>query len=212
MASLGFNELTWTFISFSVIRTAATQQWTKCYVSLLWRHNWGECISNHQPHDCLLNRLFGRWSKKTSKLCVAGLCVVDSPETGEFPAQMASNAEIVSIWWRQHVQWCFQQQFNMPLYKCFNTLRGRQMGTRLQTTFAYAFSLLKYFQFQIKFHWNIFLVVWLIDTEPPFCRRHFSKKCSWINLRTRYLNHLWPSFLYAPLGPNALKIFWLLLL
>ena len=25
-------------------------------------------VSNHQPHDCLLNRLFGRRSKKTSKL------------------------------------------------------------------------------------------------------------------------------------------------
>ena len=25
-----------------------------------------------------------------------------SPETGEFPAQMASNAENVSIWWRHH--------------------------------------------------------------------------------------------------------------
>ena len=26
-----------------------------------------------------------------------------SPGTGEFPAQMASNAENVSIWWRHHV-------------------------------------------------------------------------------------------------------------
>ena len=25
------------------------------------------------------------------------------PGTGEFPASMASNAENVSIWWRQHV-------------------------------------------------------------------------------------------------------------
>ena len=25
------------------------------------------------------------------------------PMTGEFPAQMASNAENVSIWWRHHV-------------------------------------------------------------------------------------------------------------
>ena len=27
----------------------------------------------------------------------------NSPGTGEFPAQMASNAENVSIWWRHHV-------------------------------------------------------------------------------------------------------------
>ena len=26
-----------------------------------------------------------------------------SPVTGEFPAQMASNAENLSIWWRHHV-------------------------------------------------------------------------------------------------------------
>ena len=70
--------------------------------SLRWRHNEHDSVSNHQPHDCLLNHLFGRWSKKTSKLRVTGLCVGNSPGTGEFPAQMASNAENVSIWWRLH--------------------------------------------------------------------------------------------------------------
>ena len=29
-----------------------------CYISLLWRHNGGECVSNHQPFDRVLNRLF----------------------------------------------------------------------------------------------------------------------------------------------------------
>ena len=51
---------------------------------------------------CLLNRLFRRRSKKTSKLHVTGLCARNSPGTGEFPAQMASNAENVSIWSRHH--------------------------------------------------------------------------------------------------------------
>ena len=55
-----------------------------------------------QPHDCLLNRLFRRRLKKTSKLRVTGLCAGNSPVTGEFPAQMTSNAENVSIWWRHH--------------------------------------------------------------------------------------------------------------
>ena len=36
--------------------------------------------------------------KKTSKLRVTGLCWGNSPVTGEFPAQMASNAENVSTW------------------------------------------------------------------------------------------------------------------
>ena len=69
---------------------------------LQWRHNGRDGVSNHQPHDCLLSRLFRRKSKKTSKLRVTGLCAVNSPGTGEFPAQMASNAENVSIWWRHH--------------------------------------------------------------------------------------------------------------
>ena len=45
-----------------------------------------------------------RRSKKTSKLRVTGLCVGNSPVTGEFPAQRASNAENVSIWLRHHEQ------------------------------------------------------------------------------------------------------------
>ena len=69
---------------------------------LHWRHNEHHSVSNHQPHDCSLNRLFRRRSKKTSKLRVTGLCAGNSPVSGEFPAQKASNAENVSIWWRHH--------------------------------------------------------------------------------------------------------------
>ena len=70
--------------------------------ALQWRHNGWDIVSNHQPDDCLFNRLFRRRSKKTSKLGVTGLCAGNSLGTGEFPAQMASNAENVSIWWRHH--------------------------------------------------------------------------------------------------------------
>ena len=70
--------------------------------TLRWRHNDHAGVSNHQPHGCLLNRLFRRKSKKTSKLRVTGLCAGNSPGTGEFPAQMASYAENVSIWWCHH--------------------------------------------------------------------------------------------------------------
>ena len=66
------------------------------FMPLQWRHNGRDGISNHQPHDCLRNCLLGRRSKKTSKLHVTGHCA------GEFPTQMASNAENVSIWWRHH--------------------------------------------------------------------------------------------------------------
>ena len=70
--------------------------------TLQWRHNELDSVSNHQPHHCLLSRLFGCRSKKTPKLRVTGLCAGNSPGTGEVPAQMASYAENVSIWWRHH--------------------------------------------------------------------------------------------------------------
>ena len=71
--------------------------------SLQWRHNGCHSVSNRQPHECSLNRLLRRRSKKISKLRVTDLCVWNSPVTGEFPAQTASNAENISIWWRHHV-------------------------------------------------------------------------------------------------------------
>ena len=36
-------------------------------MALQWRHNRHDGVSNNQPHDCLLNCLFRRGSKKTSK-------------------------------------------------------------------------------------------------------------------------------------------------
>ena len=74
----------------------------KCSRPLRWRHNGRDGVLNHQPPDCLLNRLYRRRSKKTSKFHVTGLCAGNSPVTGEFPAPKASNAENVFIWWRHH--------------------------------------------------------------------------------------------------------------
>ena len=64
---------------------------------LQWRHNGCDGVLNHHPHDCLHNRLFRHRPRKTSNLRVTGLCVGNSPVTGEFPAQKAGNAENVSI-------------------------------------------------------------------------------------------------------------------
>ena len=60
-------------------------------ISSQWRHNGHDGVSNNQPHDCLLNSLFMR----TSKLRVTGLCEVNWPVTGEFPAQRSSNTEML---------------------------------------------------------------------------------------------------------------------
>ena len=70
--------------------------------TLQWRHHGRDSVSNHQPRDCLLNRLFRRRSKETSKLRVTGLCVGNSPVTDDLSAQRDSKAENVSIWWRHH--------------------------------------------------------------------------------------------------------------
>ena len=72
------------------------------WVTLQWRHNGRDGVSNRQPHHCLLNCLFRHRSKKISQPRVTGLCAGNSPVTGEFPAQRVSNAENVSIWWRHH--------------------------------------------------------------------------------------------------------------
>ena len=71
-------------------------------IPLQWRRNGRDGVSNDQPHHCLLNRIFRSKSKETSKLRVTGLYAGNSPVTGEFPTQRASNAENVSIRWRHH--------------------------------------------------------------------------------------------------------------
>ena len=93
--------------TFTNVATNTNAFW-QC--TLQWRHNRHDSVSNHQPHDCLLTRLFRRRSKKTSKLRVTGLCAGNSPGNGEFPAQMASNAENVSIWLRNHEPWCHKHR------------------------------------------------------------------------------------------------------
>ena len=118
MASLGLNEFNHLGAKFSKIPNAvrfcevysvilydiiqAPSQYKDGLSTLQWRHNGCDSISNHQPHHCLLNRLFRGRSKKTSKLRVTGLCAGNSLETGEFTAQMASNVEKVSIWWHHY--------------------------------------------------------------------------------------------------------------
>ena len=113
-------------------------------MSLRWRHNERHSVSNNQPHDCFLNGLFRRRSKKTSKLRVTGLCVGNSPPgTGEFPAQRASYVENVSIWWRHHVKWTINQthwngptkrdSYNSPCLRTIGMIFGNN-EVRLETT------------------------------------------------------------------------------
>ena len=76
------------------------------FCALQWRHNGRDGVSNHQPHDRLLNHLFKAQIKENIKALV----------TGEFPTQKASNAENVSIWWRHHVYVYFAHVLNVTIY------------------------------------------------------------------------------------------------
>ena len=111
-------------------------------LALQWRHNERDGVYNHQPHDCLLNRLFRHRSKKTSKLRVTGLCVGNSQVTREFPVQQASNAENASAWWRHHEHWeptavmigPFATTVEMPLRMCWAMHCGIEEAQTNHTT------------------------------------------------------------------------------
>ena len=64
---------------------------TSCVDSLQWRLG----VSNHQPHDCLRSR----WIKAQIKEDIKAPrhWILWGEFTGEFPAQMATNMENVSI-------------------------------------------------------------------------------------------------------------------
>ena len=95
-----------------------------------WRHYGPDGVSNHRPHGCLINRVFGRRSNKTSKICVTGLC---AGNTGEFRAQMASYAENVSIWWRHHVNWCLMERNLLTsMYVCLCNVVHKSLIWRLR--------------------------------------------------------------------------------
>ena len=66
--------------------------------ALQWRRNVRIGVTNHQPHECLLNCLFKAQIKENSK--ALRHWPLSGEFTGDFPAQRSSNAENVSIRWR----------------------------------------------------------------------------------------------------------------
>ena len=80
-------------VKLRVICPVMTLMWRH---SLHWRYNDHDIFSNHQPRRCLLNHLFRRRSKKTSKLRVTGICAgnslgpVNSPHKGPVTRKMFS--------------------------------------------------------------------------------------------------------------------------
>ena len=160
-------------------------------MTLPWRHNELAGVSNHQHHDCLLNCLSTRRSKKTSKFRVTGLCVGNSLGTGEFPAQRASNAENVSIWWRHH---------DMPAYLCrtfTSTNAGFLIGPFGKISLKYEF------RYNYSAHTKMYLKglcnMWIVLFQPRYVK--FSE-CFYDEYHTIVctMNNL-PSFVYVTCSP-----------
>ena len=104
-------------------------------MTLLGHHDERDDVSNHQPHDCLLSRLFRRRSKKTSKLRVTGLCEGNSPVIGEFPAQKASKTQkyshlMTSSWICAGVDWLYGVAY--ATFTGNNMLHGIQLFMQLE--------------------------------------------------------------------------------
>ena len=69
-------------------------------ITLQWRHNGPDGVSNHQPYDCLLSRLFRRRSKKTSSASLAFLrgihwWPVNSPHEGPVTRKMFPFDDVI---------------------------------------------------------------------------------------------------------------------
>ena len=112
-------------------------------LSLQWRHNERDGVSNNRHLDCLLKGLLIQAQiKETSKLRVTGPCEGNPPVISGFPSQRASNAEKVFIWWRHHVAGLWSGRVACEIT---NTLRLRQNGRHLQTTFSNTFSWIIFF-------------------------------------------------------------------
>ena len=168
------------------------------WCQLQWRDNEHDGVSNHRRLDCLLNRLFRRTSKKTSKLRFTCLCERNSLVTGWFPSQRASNAENVSIWWRRHAKvgyrficgtatWKIRKQFIIASTKLLR--KWRECCTLTQGSNQRPF--LTYrdhdkYEYGLKFHW-IFVPMGLINNIPTLSYLILSYLILWYYLILSYL-------------------------
>ena len=86
--------------------------------ALHWRHNGRDGVSNQQPYDCLLSRLFRRRSNLTSKLRVTVLCEgnstgpVNSPHKWPITRKIFAFADV--IMWIIHAWYRWDRTYRKP--------------------------------------------------------------------------------------------------
>ena len=109
--NVGYCCWNYIYIYIYILRCSSeNQHWFRALVAiahqypLLWRQNGYGSVSNHQPHDCLLNRYADadhrRHQSSASLAFVRGIhrWPVNSPH--KWPVTLI----FFSIWWRHHVK------------------------------------------------------------------------------------------------------------
>ena len=170
-------------------------------MSLHWRHNDHDGVSNHQPHGCLLNHLFRRRSKKTPTLRVTGLCVGIHrdrwiPRTkGQLRGKcfhLVTSSWCCSypdILWHTWEKFRFSRDASYPdqtslfysFYTCQSIIKwGRDLS-------EYVFSLIKLYVF-VSFHTKLAVT--------------YKRTCMHLGYTPTYLRHddgcRWPCYKLAP--------------
>ena len=146
------------------------------------RHKGRDGLSNHQPHDCLLNCLFKTQLKENSSASLAFVrgihrWPVNSQQEGPVTRKMFPFDDVImhstcnNVIRRMYHPYLFDQVLHWTPFVCwvigkwcrhkkhqqqidFNTLRQRQNGPHFLTIFSNAFSCMKIYQF--RFHWSLF--------------------------------------------------------
>ena len=96
-----------------------SQSITNKLLTLHWSHNDHGGVSNYQSQGCLLNCLFRRRSKKTSKLRVTGLCAgnsqgpVNSPHKAPVTWKMVPFDEVIMKFHSISREVCINLRFDL---------------------------------------------------------------------------------------------------
>ena len=115
-------------------------------VTLHWRHNERDGVSNHQQLDCFFNRLFRRRSKKTSKLRVTDVCA-------GWTLTMFPFDDVIMV---SSSSW--QQELITQTYSQFKYDFFTEHHLVSITEFVYRNAITK---FHCRFRWTFFCPVWL---------------------------------------------------
>ena len=144
----------------------------------------------------------GSDQRKHQKLRVTGICAGNSPVTGEFPAQMASNAknvpfdDVIMYRFENYIEVGVMITLSKP-YSFVQSFWTHWAWTKVSTSTLQMYFLMKITVYWFKFHeissWRSnsqispYCFMWWLGAEPATCH---------------YMNHRWPRSM-TPYGVNS---------